>query len=49
MKVYGLTDNGLSRECNQDSLFVSKLDELPLFIVADGMGGQLRRDYLSNE
>ncbi len=39
MKVYGLTDNGLSRECNQDSLFVSKLDELPLFIVADGMGG----------
>lgn len=39
MKVYGLTDNGLSREYNQDSLFVSKIDELPLFIVADGMGG----------
>ena len=39
MKAYGLTDNGLSRENNQDSLFVSNLEELPLFIVADGMGG----------
>lgn len=39
MKACGLTDNGLSRESNQDSLFVSDLRELPLFIVADGMGG----------
>lgn len=39
MKVCGLTDNGLSRENNQDSLFVSNVEDLPLFIVADGMGG----------
>lgn len=39
MNVCGLTDNGLSRENNQDSLFVSDIFDLPLYIVADGMGG----------
>ena len=39
MKVCGLTDNGLLREHNEDSLFVSDLEDFPLFIVADGMGG----------
>ena len=32
-----LTDTGLKRQANEDSFLVD--DELPLFVVADGMGG----------
>lgn len=39
MIVQGLTDIGLIRENNQDSYFISKDIEFPLFVVADGMGG----------
>lgn len=48
MKACGLTDNGLSRENNQDSLFVSDKVNLPLFIVADGMGGHNAGEIASN-
>ena len=48
MKVYGLTDNGLSRENNQDSIFVSDSEDLPLFMVADGMGGHNAGEIASN-
>jgi len=33
------TDIGIVRQINQDSMFVSKNSDFPLFIVADGMGG----------
>lgn len=39
MKACGLTDTGLCREDNQDSIFHSAQEDFPLFIVADGMGG----------
>ena len=42
MKAYGITNNGLVRECNEDTIFVcsKQLGCLPnLFIIADGMGG----------
>ena len=48
MKVCGITDKGLSRENNQDSLFVSDMEDLPLFIVADGMGGHNAGEIASN-
>jgi protein phosphatase len=39
---------GNHREHNEDNFFVSeKLDRLPLFMVADGMGGQLGGEYAS--
>lgn len=39
MIVGAITDVGLIRENNQDSMFVSKNKDFPLFIIADGMGG----------
>lgn len=39
MDVVELTDMGLVRTKNQDSIFASNQLELPLFIIADGMGG----------
>lgn len=39
MKVGASTDVGKHRKINQDSYFVSKNEDLPLFIVSDGMGG----------
>jgi PPM family protein phosphatase len=41
----GLTDRGMQREHNEDSFVV--LDELNLFIVADGMGGHRAGDVAS--
>ncbi|QIB26254.1 Stp1/IreP family PP2C-type Ser/Thr phosphatase [Caloranaerobacter azorensis] len=40
MDVGFCTDTGIVREINQDSYYCSDIDELPLFVVADGMGGQ---------
>lgn len=39
MIVSSITDKGLIRESNQDFFFVSDNKKVPLFIVADGMGG----------
>ncbi|MCR4694653.1 MAG: Stp1/IreP family PP2C-type Ser/Thr phosphatase [Pseudobutyrivibrio sp.] len=50
MTSYSLTDVGKKRLSNQDSLFVSdvQIGPLPnLYIVADGMGGELAGDYAS--
>ncbi|RKD34366.1 Stp1/IreP family PP2C-type Ser/Thr phosphatase [Thermohalobacter berrensis] len=39
MQVGVCTDVGEIRKINQDSFFYSDLDQFPLFVVADGMGG----------
>ena len=40
LRFYGLTDRGKQRENNEDSIYVCNIiDDLKLFIVADGMGG----------
>ena len=38
MKLFGLTDIGLTRKINEDYYYISK-DGLPLLCVADGVGG----------
>lgn len=50
MRSYGLTDVGVSREINQDVIYVSntKVGPLPnIFMVADGMGGEKAGDIAS--
>ena len=50
MKVFSITDTGITREMNQDFYFASETDvgNLPnLYIVADGMGGHKAGDYAS--
>lgn len=39
MMVGAVTDVGLIREINQDCLFAGSIEDFPLYIVADGMGG----------
>ena len=44
MRVFAKSDVGMARTMNQDSYYVSCLeDELKLYILADGMGGYKRR------
>lgn len=45
IESYGLSDVGLKREKNEDSILVD--DELSLYMVADGMGGHLGGEYAS--
>lgn len=50
MKVFSITDTGITREMNQDYYFASEtsIGNLPnLYIVADGMGGHKAGDYAS--
>jgi len=50
MISYKTTDVGIKRKVNQDTIFASDLSigKLPnLYIVADGMGGELAGDYAS--
>lgn len=50
MISFALTDVGVRRAMNQDSVFISdtEIGALPnLYIVADGMGGELAGDYAS--
>ena len=50
MKAFAMTDTGLCRTMNQDSIYVSTspIGSLPnLFVVADGMGGYSAGDFAS--
>lgn len=47
MIVGAVSDVGLRRINNQDSMFASSDNEFPLFIVADGMGGHNAGDIAS--
>lgn len=47
MIVGAISDIGLKREDNQDSMFASLEKQFPLFIVADGMGGHKAGDIAS--
>ncbi len=50
MISYGITDVGIKRKVNQDTVYVNdgRVGNLPnLYIVADGMGGELAGDYAS--
>ena len=49
MKVFVKSDVGKARENNQDYYYISKPeDELPLYILADGMGGYRGGDIASS-
>ncbi len=50
MISYAITDVGIKRKINQDTVYAtdSSIGNLPnLYIVADGMGGELAGDYAS--
>lgn len=48
MIVGALSDIGLVREYNEDAMFASLDPNLPLYIVADGMGGHKAGDIASS-
>lgn len=39
MKIYSKTDTGMVREINEDAIYISKDEDVNLYIIADGMGG----------
>ncbi len=45
MRTFGLTDTGVKREKNEDSILLD--NDLQLYIVADGMGGHMLGDVAS--
>lgn len=49
MNIIALTDIGLVRDKNQDSIFASNELEFPLFIIADGMGGHKGGEIASSD
>ena len=49
MNVVGLTDIGLVREKNQDSIYSSNESDFPIFIIADGMGGHKAGEIASKD
>lgn len=48
MIVSAISDIGVKRENNEDAMYASSDEGLPLFIVADGMGGHNAGDIASN-
>lgn len=48
LKVAGSTDKGKKRENNQDVFYISENDSMPIYIVADGMGGHKAGELASN-
>ena len=49
IKAYAKSDVGKVREMNQDSYYISdSLDELQLYMLADGMGGYEGGEIASN-
>lgn len=48
MIIGAVSDIGLKRGNNQDCMFASREEDLPLFIVADGMGGHHAGDVASS-
>lgn len=49
MEVIALTDMGIVREKNQDSFLVLKDYNIPLFVIADGMGGHKSGEIASSD
>ena len=49
MEVIALTDIGLVREKNQDSFLTLNESNIPLFVIADGMGGHKGGEVASSD
>ncbi len=48
LKVGGNTDKGIRRENNQDVFYISDDPSMPIYILADGMGGHKAGELASN-